>query len=136
MNDAALQQAIYTRLSNFTALTSGLGTGGIGTKQPQTDTPEDRAAFPYVVFNFAAQGAWDTKTTDGNKVLLNVHMFSRTSSDLARRQAEQPVYDALHKHDFGGNILDCLWRSKSENDDPDGLTKHSTMIFEVTMHDI
>jgi len=137
MNSVALQQAIYTRLAGFTALTSKVS--GIYSDVPSPDDAADNSAFPYVMFNFPSIQPMDTKDSDGGNAVVHIHTFARGGSDLPRRAIEDAIYDALHKHDLaisGANTIAVRFETKTEMDDPDGVTKHSVQTFRITYDDI
>lgn len=135
MNSAALHQAIYTRLSGFTALTSQLSSLGIMSRVPQPDDAGDAADFPYVTFTVGSATAWDTQTEDGLQASLQVDVWSRSQSDLQRKAIIDSVYDCLHRFDLvisGANTVNCLFQSKDETDDPDGVTTHTFATFLIS----
>jgi hypothetical protein len=139
MNTANLHQAIFDRLTNYTALTSVLGTVGVASEVPQPDESEDDTAFPYVTFDFASVRPFDTKTDDGGDVVVRVHLWARTRETKARRAIEDSIYDALHKYDLvitGASTIGVWFEGKTEIDDPDGKTKHSVLSFRVLYDEI
>lgn len=139
MNLANLQQAVFTRLSNFVALTSQLAGDGIYARKPQDDASEATAPFPYITFSLPSALPWDTDDTDGAEVILRVHVWSRSQSMLVPQGIMDSVYDCLHKHQLviaGANTVDCLFITSEFMDDPDGVTTHGIVDFRVTYDSI
>lgn len=134
MKTAALQQALYDRLSGFTALTDLVE--AIYTRVPQASESEDDSVYPFVTIGPFNVTPFDTKIDNGGTVVVQVHIWSRGNSDLAWRAIEEQVYNALHKYTdlavTGANLIDCLFESSTDTDDPDGLTTHVIMSFRVT----
>lgn len=139
MNSAALHQAIYTRLAGFTALTSQLSSVGVLSRVPQPDDAGDASDFPYITFYVGGADGWDTQTTDGIQSSLQVDVWSRSQSDLQRKAIIDSVYDCLHRFDLviaGANTVNCLFQSKDEIDDPDGVTTHTFATFLISYDSI
>ena len=137
MNSAALQQAIYTRLTSVTAVASKVK--GIYTTIPQPADAGDAALFPYIFFDIPAGRPMDTKTSDGASMVVSVRTSSRSRSKLERQAIEQAVYDALHKLDLviaGANTIAVGWEGSTYYPDPDGVTTHGVQSFRVTYDDI
>lgn len=138
MKAAALQQAIYDRLSGYAPLTSVVGSR-VYAKAPQPDDAGDGGDFPYLTigpFNFTP---WDTKTSIGQTVVVQVHIWDRPSASrsvTSTRALSDLVYDALHRYNLtvsGAHVVDCLFEGGSEDiGDPDGKTAHVPMLFRVT----
>ena len=88
----ALQAAIYTRLTGYSALTTALGGSKVYDHVPQnTDAP-------YVVIGDDIVVESDTKTSNGWGVTLTIHCFD---FEKAGRKSVKTImghiYDALHK---------------------------------------
>lgn len=135
MNLGAVQQAVYTRLSNFTALTSQLGSTGIKSRVPQVTEAEAEAAFPYVTFGFPSVLPWDTKSDDGGNAILQVHVWSRSQSSLQYQSILTSVYDALDKYDLvisGAATVTVDFQGSTYFEDPDGVTVHGISDFRIT----
>lgn len=134
MRTPELQQAIYDRLTGYFPLMSKIV--GVYTRVPQATEPEDDSAFPYVTIGPFNVSPFDTKLDNGAEVVAQVHIWSRGNSDLAWREIEQAIYNALHKYRplavASANVIDCLFESSTDTDDPDGLTTHVVMSFRIT----
>lgn len=134
MKIAALQQAIYDRLSSVTAITDAVT--GIYTSVPQAAESEDDSAFPYITLGPVAVSPDDSKTDSGAQALFDVHIWSRSTSALTWRAIADDVYDALQKYDAlavaGVTVVDCRFDSSAEFDDPDGKTRHQIGTYRIT----
>lgn len=139
MNEANLLQAVFTRATNFTALTSKLGNNGVLSRVPQPDEPEDDADFPYVVITIVDVRPWDTDDNDGGRAIVQLSVFYRGGSPKALAAIADEVYNAFHKYQLsipGANTVDCLFRNRVTFDDPDGKTMQTAMDFVVTYDSI
>lgn len=136
MKSAALQQAIYDRLTGFPAVNDAVV--GIYTTTPQAAESEDADAFPYITIDFANTAPFDTKTDDGANTLVDVHIWSRSRSSLTWRAISDGIYSALQKHELavtGADLIECRFDASVEFDDPDGVTSHHVSTFRVTYFD-
>lgn len=141
MKFQAVSEAIYARLSGYTALTDQVVS--IGYEHPQDATPEGLSAFPYVVIEDVSQSAWDTKTSNGGNQLVQVTPYARPSASKSAvaiaNEVGQAVYDALHKHDLsvsGADLVNCLFEESPGNiPDPDGITRYKPLTFRVVYDD-
>lgn len=92
--DNALQAAIYTRLSNYSALTSAIGANKVFDHTPQG------TAAPYVVIGEDTLTEWDTKTVSGWDCTLTIHAWDFLK---AGRKSVKTIlgliHDALHRQE-------------------------------------
>jgi hypothetical protein len=134
MKLAAVQQGVYDRLSGVTAITDAVT--GIYTSVPQSPESEDASSFPYITIGPVSVTPDDTKTDDGSQALVDVHIWSRSTSALTWRAIADDVYDALQKYDAltvtGADVIDCRFDSSAEFDDPDGVTKHQIGTYRIS----
>ena len=134
MKVAAVQQAIYDRLSTYSPVSDAVT--GIYTDVPQAAESEDSSVFPYITIGPVAVTPDDTKSDDGAQTLVDVHIWIRSTSALTWRAIADDIYDALQKYDAlavaGVNVIDCRFDSSAEFDDPDGKTRHQVSTFRVT----
>jgi hypothetical protein len=90
----ALQAAIYTRLTGFSALTALATGGGIYDFVPEEAEP------PYVVIGDDTAIDWSTKTTNGWETTLTIHCWD---FEVAGRKSVKAmlsaIYDALHRQE-------------------------------------
>ena len=137
MNSANLHQAVYTRLAGYVPLTSQIE--DVYSRVPQPDDAGSDAPFPYVTFEIASATPFDTKTDLGINAIVQVHVWSRTTSDLVRRAIEDAAYDALHRYSLpitSASTVDVLFETKTEFADPDGMTMHGVLSFRVTYDEV
>tara|TARA_R110000772_G_scaffold45492_9_gene104257 strand:- start:2492 stop:2908 length:417 start_codon:yes stop_codon:yes gene_type:complete len=134
MDLGPLQQAIYDRLTGVPAVNDAVV--GIYTQTPQNAKSEDPAAFPFITIGSFAPKPMDTDGSNGISALVDVHLWSRSTSALTWRAISSAVYDALHKYTalnvVGAQVVDCLFETGAEIPDPDDITTHSIVSFRVT----
>jgi len=92
----ALRQALYTRLD------AALSVPVWSPKAPQADDGELLGPFPYVVIVQANESPWNTKTTRGLDVLVQIDGYARTTAtdsaeDLITGLAAN-VREAIERH--------------------------------------
>lgn len=137
MNTEAVLNAIYSRLSGYTALSSWAQS--IGSEHPQDGDAGDASAFPYVTFSEVDSVNFDTKGTNGAVMRIQVTPWARgDASKSAKAQAAEGadiIHAALHDYALtvsGSNVVNCLWASSAGVlDDPDGVTKYKPMDFRI-----
>ena len=125
----ALQQALYGRLSGDATL-AGLVSGVF-------DHVPDETAFPYVTVGEDAATDWSTKTFDGQRHALTVHVWSRARGRTEAKTIMARLYALLHGATFAmaGHELILLRCDFSETRrEPDGLTQHGVMRFRALTH--
>jgi hypothetical protein len=135
MKSAALQQAVYTRLSGFSALTDLVQAIYSESGAPQPSDAGDNSLFPYVIVGPFTGSPWDTDGTPGQTCIVKVNVYSRGKSDLEWRAIADQVYEALNRHDLsisGADTVDCLFQDMSSFPDPDGKTTRAVLDFRVT----
>lgn len=138
MNSAELRQSVFTRLNSYTPLTDLLGTGGVRSRTIQSTVPENDAPFPYVTFSFPSALPFDTKTSQGGSVVVQVDVWSR-GTGIDRSAAQDQVYDALHLYDLpivGADTITVNCESQTEFMDSDNITTHGVLSFRVLYDDI
>jgi hypothetical protein len=87
-----LQAAIYTRLSNNSALTSLVGSSKIFDNVKPSATP------PYVVIGDDTSNGWDTKTGNGWEATVTIHVWDYEKTGRKTVKAiMSAIYDALHR---------------------------------------
>lgn len=131
MKIAALQQAVYTRINSQL----GGSVVGVYSNVPQAAQSEDDSAFPFITIGPVTPTSWSTDDTPGITALVDVGVWTRSTSDLVRRGLADAVYDAMNRYQLpitGVNTVDCLFDNMVEFMDPDGVTTHSVVTFRVT----
>lgn len=134
--DWAIQSAIYTRLSGFTALTALLARSGAAiydyVPQELADTTSE---FPYLVIGDIEAGEFDADDRLGHDTTVTIHVFSRYLGKKECADIMAQVYEALHRYALpvtGFSLVDCHWDGLSDiMMDPDGQTRHGVQRFRV-----
>lgn len=92
--DNALQAAIYTRLTGYSALTSALGGVKVYDHVPQG------TSAPYVVIGDNTLSEWDTKSRNGWNCTIAIHVWDYLKA--GRKSVNtllSHIYDALHRQE-------------------------------------
>lgn len=92
-----LQSAIYERLTGYAPVSSAVT--GIYAEVPQSAQSESDADFPFITIGEASILANDTKTDNGIAALVDVHIYSRSTSPTTWKVIAGNVYNALQKYD-------------------------------------
>lgn len=137
MNYQAIQTAIYTRLSGYTALTDIVQS--VGYSHPQDADAGAASVFPYVTIQDVTSRPWDDKDQTGGDQVVQVSVWARPSAtqggSTVCNAVSQQVYAALHRYALTGaglHVVNCLLSGDTGvMDDPDGATKHRAMRFRV-----
>ena len=89
----ALQAAIYTRLTNFTALTALVGSNIY-------DFVPEEAQPPFVVIGDDTAIDWSTKTVNGWQATLTVHSWDfEAAGRKSVKSILSAIYDALNRQE-------------------------------------
>ncbi len=136
MSDAAfaLQTALYTSLTGSTAVT---GAGSTGTVSIFDHVPQD-SAFPYITIGEAVEGDWSSKTIDGQRHAVTMHIWSRYRGMKEAKQIASAVHTLLHNASLSvtGHGLTLLQYDYSTYMlDPDGLTRHGVIRYVALTHE-
>lgn len=126
MSHAALQEAVFHRLSTYAPLTALVA--GVHDHVPQD------AAFPYCVIGEESATQWDTDTELGFDATFNVHTWSRYRGRLQAKQIMDRVYQALHRYELpvaDAHVVTVEFDFADTLLDPDGLTRHGVQRFRV-----
>lgn len=136
----AIQTAIYSRLTGYTALTSLLasynGNPSVFDEVPQAVDPSDSSAFPYVVIGHDTLTPWDTDTETGTDATVTIHSWSRTSDFVEVKNVMQEIYNALHRHSLSVSGYATVGLDMEFQDairDPDSVTRHGVQRFRLVM---
>lgn len=90
----ALQAAIYTRLTGYSALTTALGGAKV-----YDHVPQDTAA-PYVVIGDDTLVESDTKTANGWEATITIHCWDfATAGRMCIKTLMGHIFDALHRQE-------------------------------------
>lgn len=138
MKLGALQQALYDALTGDATLMA-LAQGVHIPKAPQYGESEVATPFPYVVIPQMTANPFDTKTSNGGNVLVQVDGYSRSQSDLQINDLQGRVYDVLHKGTLsitGATFVDCLHEQTIHGYEDDGRTRRFVSLYRVTYDEI
>lgn len=139
----ALQAAIYSRLSGFTALTALLSTHDYGgtvlpaiyDQVPQVDDPASNTDFPYIVLGEWTMVENDTDTDTGFDATLTIHTWSRQRGYQECQNVMLQVYNALHRYTgltvTGYGVSGIHQEFSDLMRDPDGITRHGVQRFRI-----
>lgn len=122
-----LQQAMYTRLSGDTELTSTLGA------QVYDHVP-DSAAFPYVVIGDITEAPNDTMGKTGRDMTVTVHSWSQAKGFKQVMQIQDRVDDLLDRWSptvSGWSAVQMLQEFFETFRDPDGVTRHGVSRYRI-----
>lgn len=137
MRGAELQTAIYNRLTSDAALVAALspvwGVAPIFADVPEING-EDNARFPYVSFGPDVETPWDTKTSFGAEISIQIDIWSRQAGYTQVKQIGALIYQRLHFQPLtiaGATLVYARCISLSASLDPDGRTRRGLMLFDV-----
>jgi len=138
MRFAALQQAVFTRLNN-TAVTSLLSQTypgvAIFTDVPQPADGGNVGDFPYLTYSVSSVTPFDTDDETGGNAVVQVDVWYRGPSDLAMNALADAVDLRLRRQALsitGSTWITTELISRTQTDDPDGMTKRVLFLFRVT----
>lgn len=125
-----LQEAIYTRLSGDSSLTSSLGAA------VYDDVP-DSAPFPYVVIGAVTEAPNDTMGTTGRDLTVTVHSWSQYQGMKQVKQIQNRVDQLLDRWlpTVTGWATTHMQQEFFETfEDPDGDTKHGVARYRIHIY--
>lgn len=128
-----LAQAFHDRLVSSV----GAFVTGVYTNKPQDDESEDDANFPYVDIVPVTTSRFETDEFIGFQVLVDVNLFTRSTSAKADLAVKDAVALSLHRFDLpivGADLIDCLYDGGTMFMDTDGKTRQYVSTFRVTYH--
>jgi hypothetical protein len=137
MRFAALQQAIFTRLNNTAVtnlLSSAYGQPAIFTDVPQPNDGGDIGMFPYVTYSVSTVTPFDTDDEPGGSAVVQVDVWFRGPSDIAMNAIADAVDLRLRRQPLsiaGTTHITTELISRTQTDDPDGMTKRVLFLFRV-----
>jgi hypothetical protein len=138
MRYAALQQAIFARLNNTAVtnlLSAAYGQPAIFTDVPQPVDGGDIGLFPYLTYSVSSVTPFDTDDEAGGNAVVQVDVWYRGPSDLAMNALADAVDLRLRRQSL--SIAGTTWItteliSRTQTDDPDGMTKRVLLLYRVT----
>lgn len=134
---AELRQAIFTRLSGYSPLTTLLPASTVYDFLPQELADQD-AEFPFVLIGEYIASPFDTDERIGTEFSFALHAWSRYRGKKECAEILDACYDALHRYTSmsvtGYNVIDVRWDGTTQiMQDPDGLTYHGIIGFVIVM---
>lgn len=123
---APLHESFYTQLSEDTALTSRV-TGVY-------DYVDENTKFPYVTIGDPTISPFPTKTSHGEEVLVNLHVFSKYKGKTEAFEILNLMVQAATKEDLtieGFTFIRMELEGMNVITDIDGKTKHGIARFKV-----
>jgi len=138
MNAVELQKAIYSRMINYSALTSLLATDPRSTSPAVYDHVPQDATFPYVVVGDTTMAPFDTDDSTGNDATVTIHVWSEYRGRIETKEIQDAIYNALHRNDLtvtGSDTIMVEWEYADSELDPDGITRHGVQRFRTVIED-
>lgn len=137
MRWAALQQAIYDKLTGNSALVAMLSSAyaepAVFSRVPQAADSEDAAGFPYITMFEASGGPFDDKETVGGETLVQISVWSRGTT-LAARVIMDAVDATIRRQPLtmtDANHITTELDTSNVGYDPDGTTVRATLQYRV-----
>jgi hypothetical protein len=119
-------------------LSSAWGVAPIFADVPEING-EDNARFPYVSFGPDVETPWDTKTSFGAEVSIQIDVWSRQAGYTEAKQVVGLIYRRLHYQPLtlpDGHLVYLRCDSATTSLDPDGHTRRGLMLFTAVYDDI
>lgn len=116
----AFQQAVYSVLS------------GVLAPVKLYDEVPPAAPYPYVVFGDNTVADESSKTEDGERHTLTIHVWSRAAGRRETKQIIGTISAALHRRVLAipGYAPARVWADfATDMQDPDGVTRHGVVRF-------
>jgi hypothetical protein len=142
MKTDALQTAIFDRLRNSAPLMAALSTAW-NTDALFSDVPEvegdDDSYFPYISFGPDVAAPWNTKSSLGAEVSVQIDIWSRQSDFTEAKAIASLVYDRLERQPLtiaGAHHVTTDIQSITTALDPDGRTRRALILMTVIYDDI
>ena len=131
---AAVQNAIYTRLSEYEGLTGV----PIYDHVPQDVRPEDKDKFPFITIGEDSYEVADTDTENWLDVSLTVNVWSRYGGRMEAKGIQDHIRGALHRYALpvdGATTIILDMESASCLRQEDGLTYHGSQDFRLLLEE-
>lgn len=98
------------------------------------DRIPEAAAVPNISIGSVSGDPFDAVGLRGQRNIFDVHAWSEKPGAVECRQIMAQINDALHWADLtlsAGTAVRCNVISKRDTADPDGVTHHGTVTFEI-----
>lgn len=122
----ALQEAVFSALTNSTPITTALGGPRIYDDVPQP------AAFPYVTFGVSSVRDADSATESHDEHLFTLHVWSRAAGRREAHAIAALIRSALHDASLSlrdHHLVNLRHEFSEARRDPDGETIHGIVRF-------
>ncbi len=143
MKTGPVQQALFIALTGNAPLMNSLSTAWgfdpVFDHVPQVPDPENGAYYPYVTIQDITAGQWDTDTSNGASVSVQIDVWSRSRSTMQVRDIADGLYDLLHYQPLLISGAHHVWtdvRSSQARTGADGLTRHAMLEARVVLDGI
>ena len=96
------------------------------------DRVTEGAAYPYVTVGEAVSREWSTKTTNGQQILLTLHIFSRSGGRKQTAEIMDRIYALLHQGTLsleGHTLVAMRFEFGDITLEQDQLTYHGAIRF-------
>lgn len=123
-----VQKAIVARLKAHT------GTDALVNDRVY-DRPPQGVVFPYIAVDETIAIPFDAQALRGMTLVVTLHVWSRLPGAVECRAIMAAVNDALHWHALAieaGTLVMCRATMRRTMGDPDGITTHGVMNFDIT----
>ena len=136
MSDAAfnLQTALYSALTGSTAVT---GAGSTGTVNVYDHVPQN-SSFPYIAIGEALDADWSSKTYDGQRHAVTLHIWSRYRGAKEIKQITSAVHTLLHNSNLSvtSHGLTLLQFDNAQYmTEADSMTRHGVIRYTALTHE-
>lgn len=125
----ALQEAIYSRLSNDSTLTDTNGAS------VYDEVPEG-SSYPYVTIGESTALDYSTKDVSGSEQTLTLHVWSQYRGSKETKNIMDRLHDLLHNYSLsvtGANLINLRLEFSDLLRDPDGITRHGVVRFRAVL---
>jgi len=119
-----IQKAIYELLTADATL--------MGMVNSVYDRVTEGAEFPYIVIGESVSRDWSTKTTNGQQILLALHVYSRSGGRKQTAEILDRIYNLLHQGtvSLSGHLLIAMrFEFGDITLESDQLTYHGAIRF-------
>lgn len=140
-----IQRAVYQKLRNDATLVTLLAVDAVfGSPSvpaiydvpPQSITPEDSSAFPYLVIGDDTATEFDTDEINGQETTITIHVFSRYQGRSQAKTIVDAIYQALHDTTLtipGHDFVFCFWEFSEPIPEPEVMTQHYVTRFRIVV---
>lgn len=106
-----VQRAVHAILSVDSTLLAMLGTADLNSIY-DNPSQDESVVFPYIVYESNSAQPFDTKTTNGSEVVMNIAVYSRSGDKEEATDILARIYTLLHSASLtvsGNDFILCRW---------------------------